>query len=105
MPTVSSPGSPWDPKDFIEAVLDVPVMATCDGRDAVLMLLPKALVSAIPRKPTARTEVVSIVLTCRNYFGGLELLRYAIKLCDGGSTGMGRLNDMGLPPDPPEDPA
>lgn len=48
-------------REIVEAVLEVPILATAAGRDAVLMLLRPELAAAIPRMPTARLDTISIV--------------------------------------------
>jgi hypothetical protein len=77
--------------DIVEAVLDIPLLATTEGRDAVLALLPPELASSVPRLSTARLDTISIVTSCARY-GALVDLAEAIRCCDRGSIAVAHLN-------------
>jgi hypothetical protein len=106
MPSGSSRYSPEYLREVIEAAGDVPVMTTRDGRDAVLMLLPQAWVSAIPRGAMPKVDIGGMVFACANYPDGLVELRDAINFYDGGSTAVVRFNFVIAKrhPDKPEEP-
>jgi effector-associated domain 2 (EAD2)-containing protein len=79
-------------RDVVEAALDIAVLATPAGRDAVLMLLSHELASAIPRLSTTRMDTMSIVSTCARYPGGLAELAEAIRFYADGAIAMTRLD-------------
>jgi hypothetical protein len=90
-----SPSAPaWRLREVVEAALDVAVLDTPSGRDAVLTLLRPELASAVPRMPTSRMDTMSIVTTCARYPGGLTELAGAIRFYDRGSIAMIRLDAM-----------
>jgi hypothetical protein len=79
-----------DLREVIEAAIGVSVLETPDGREAVLMLLRRELAMSIPRKSTTRMDVISMVSTCAHY-GAIAELVEAIRVQDGGTTAMARL--------------
>jgi hypothetical protein len=89
-------------RDVVEAVLAVAHFQTPDGRDAVLMLLPREVAAAVRRMSTARMDTMSIVSTCARYPGGLDELIEAIRFYANGSIAMARLDAVvaALPADP-----
>jgi hypothetical protein len=93
---------PRDLQAVVEAMLDIAVFHTTEGRDAVLTLLRRDLASSIARLPTARMDTMSIVATCDRYPGGLTELVEAIRFYANGSTAMTHLDEVigELPPDP-----
>ncbi len=92
MPHSSSAIPPSPLRKVVEAVLEISVLATRDGRDAVLTLLRPELASAIPRMPTARMDTMSIVSTVARYPGGLTELVEAIAFYADGTIAMRHLN-------------
>jgi hypothetical protein len=89
-------------REVVEAALDIAVLDTPAGRDAVIALLPRELASAIPRMPTTRMDVMSLVATCARYPTGLTDLTEALRFYARDSIAMTRLDTMiarHLPPD------
>ncbi|MFJ6671796.1 hypothetical protein ACIQMJ_11870 [Actinosynnema sp. NPDC091369] len=74
----------------VEILLRTPGFDTRDGRDLVLRDLPFA--GSVPRMPTDRGDVVSIVRTCENYPGGVAALLEAIRFYADGTTAMADLD-------------
>lgn len=95
---------PANLRDVVEAVLDVAQFQTQDGRDAVLMLLPREVSGAVRRMGTARMDTMSIVSTCARYPSGLDELIQAIRFFADGSIAMTRLDAIVavLPAEPNE---
>jgi Effector-associated domain 2 len=90
-------------REIVEAALDVPVLATTAGRDAVLQQLRPQLASMVARQPTARLDIMNIVQTVARYPGGLTELVEAIDFLDRGSIAMDRLTAViAEVTDPPE---
>jgi len=94
-----------DLRDVVEAMLDIQHCQTPAARDAILLLLPHEMTSAIPRMLTARMDVMSIVNTCARYPGGLAALVEAVRFFATGSSAMARLDAVvarlhGGPPGP-----
>lgn len=85
------PVPPAKLRKVVEAALDIAVLETPAGRDAVLMLLRPEMASLVPRMPTARMDTMNIVSTCARYPGGLTELVEAIRFYADGTTAMARL--------------
>lgn len=91
MPYGSHSLPPAGLRDIVEAALDIPVLATLEGRDSVLALLRPKLTSCVPRLSTARMDTMSIVLSCARYGAIVDLVE-AIRCCDRGSIAMDYLD-------------
>ena len=75
----------------VEILLRTPGFETREGRDLVLRELPFA--GSVPRMPTDRGDIASIVRTCENYPGGVVALVEAIRFYADGATAMAELED------------
>ena len=91
MPHVSSTLGSTVLREIVEAALEIPVLATAEGRDGVLAIMRSELTSSIPRLSTARMDTISIFWNCARY-GALGDLIEAIRRCDGGSIAMAHLD-------------
>ncbi|MCE6999256.1 hypothetical protein LZG04_31280 [Saccharothrix sp. S26] len=74
----------------VEILLRTPGFDTREGRDLVLRDLPFA--GSVPRLPTDRGDVVSILRTCENYPGGVAALVEAVRFYADGATAMAELD-------------
>lgn len=75
-----------------DALLDVPAVADDDSRRVVLEMLPRDLRHAIPYNRFPRIHVLGMVNTSRNYEDGLQSLVRAVRLVEGDSLAMERLD-------------
>ncbi|MFE9750294.1 hypothetical protein ACFYOT_35770 [Saccharothrix saharensis] len=84
------PERAWALRAGVEILLRTPGFDTRDGRDLVLRDLPFA--GSVPRMPTDRGDIASIVRTCGNYPGGITALLDAIRFYADGTTAMADLD-------------
>lgn len=77
--------------EVVDRMLDVPLMASEQGREQVMGVLRREVAGAVPRQATARMDVYAIVTTCLDYPGGLRELLMAIKGLAGESMAVLRL--------------
>jgi hypothetical protein len=77
-----------------EAFLNVPAIANDDSRQTVFDMLPNRLRDGIPRSRTPRVQVVQMIRSSANYRGGLSDMLRAIRLVEGDSDPMRRLDGL-----------
>ena len=80
--------------ELVDALLAVPLLAQESGRQLVLSHLRPALATAVPYYPQARLHVFSLLNTCVNYRGGFEELLSVVRLLEGDSIAVTRLDDI-----------
>lgn len=84
--------------DWIErltdAFLQVPAIADDDSRQSVFDLLPDRFRHAIPRSRSPRIQVLQMVRTSTNYSGALRAMVRAIRIVEGDSEPMQRLDSL-----------
>ncbi len=65
--------------DLVNMMIEVPLMATPQGREQVVSMLRGDIRGAVPRHAEARPDLHSLVTTCLDYPGGLHDLLAADK--------------------------
>jgi hypothetical protein len=78
----------WDfprKRDLVEALLDCACMQSPQSRDQIISDLPASISHNIKRFPGGKEDVFSIVNTCANYSGGVELLLQRVEFYEGPS--------------------
>ncbi|MET9346865.1 effector-associated domain 2-containing protein [Streptomyces termitum] len=95
------------PDAAVRALVDLlaswPSMTDQNHRQLVLGMLPVDLAGAVPRLPAARTDILSIVRTCRHHPGGLTALVEAVSFLEPGSLEQGALAEWAARWLPPEE--
>lgn len=77
-----------------EAFLKIPAIEHEDSREAVFDLLPDRLRHGIPRSRYARIQVVQMINTSAHYSMGLRDIVRAIRIVEGDSEPMRRLDEL-----------
>ncbi len=77
-----------------DALLDVPAVADDESRQTVFDILPDKFRHAIPRSRYPRVQVLQMIRTSANYSGGLRSMLRAIRIVEGDSLAMKRLDDL-----------
>jgi hypothetical protein len=86
---------PVDPLErLIRTLLLVPAVFDDGSRREIINLLPSQLRDALPRSPVPRVQVLTMVSTCQNYAGGLRSLIRAIRLVEGDSLAMEKVDNL-----------
>jgi hypothetical protein len=95
--------SPDTAQILTDALLNVPAVADDDSRRVVLEMLPADIRHAIPYSRFPRIHVLGMVNTSWNYQDGLQSLVRAVRLVEGDSLAMEKLDAviLGLA-DPPD---
>lgn len=81
-------------EQLTDALLDVPAVANDESRQTVFDMLPDRFRHAIPRSRLPRVQVVQMIRTSANYSGGLRAMLRAIRIVEGDSDPMRRLDDL-----------
>jgi len=98
-PPLRTPATAREPRqgdrlfELVDCFLEVPSVADPGSREQVLRLLGADVRAAIPRHPTARFDVLSIIRTCLNYPNALDDLVAAVRALEGDSLPMRRLEE------------
>jgi len=79
--------------ELVDCFLEVPSVADPGSREQVLRLLDADVTAAIPRHPSARFDVLSIIRTCLNYPNALDDLVVAVRALEGDSLPMRHLEE------------
>jgi Effector-associated domain 2 len=79
---------------LVDTLLSVPVMANYSSRMTIITTLPANIRDNISRDSIARIEVLNTIRTCQNHFGGLHELVGAIRLIEGDSLAMRKLDSI-----------
>ncbi|WP_125617731.1 effector-associated domain 2-containing protein [Actinomadura sp. WAC 06369] len=87
VPRAGEPPFPPEPEpvppqavfEVVNAMCEVPLMATEQGRNQVMRIVRGEISGAVPRQSETRMDVYAIVTTCLDYPGGLGELLAAIK--------------------------
>lgn len=86
------------PEDRIEklttAFLDVPAIADDELRQTVLDLLPARFRLAIPRSRYPKIQVIQMIRTSANYAGGMRAMLGAVRMVEGDTVAMQRLDHV-----------
>jgi hypothetical protein len=79
---------------LVRALLEVPTIRDDSSRQAIINGLPDPIPNVIPRSALPTVQVLTMVRTCLNYSGGLRALVDGIRLIEGGSEGMRKLDEV-----------
>lgn len=96
-PTTPAPHSPptADVEAWVEVLLQSPTMQNRDTRLAVLAELPAPIRTALNENlPTLNSQLRNLVQTCQNYPNGLAALVSAVRLLEGNSIPVLRLETL-----------
>jgi len=77
-----------------EAFLAVPAVSVADSRQAVVEMLPGRLRNAIPHSRFPRIQVLEMIRASWNHEGGLRALVRAVRLVEGDSLAMDKLDSL-----------
>lgn len=75
-------------------LLSCPSMQDNGTREVVLGQLPKHISQAISRHSKNQVDVLNIVITCKHYPGGIDLLVEAVRVFDGGTFQMQAVDEF-----------
>jgi hypothetical protein len=96
----------WQPAltTLVDRLLAIPTVAQEVGRRLLMDHLRPDMASAVPYFPQSRHHVFSLVRTCMNYPGGVDELLSVVRMLEGESTPVRRLNEtvaelLSRPPD------
>jgi hypothetical protein len=78
---------------LVDALLELPVMATPSGREEVVGALRKEIAAVIPRQSEARMDTYCILRTCLEYPDGLPELVAVVRAFVGDSAAMRALQE------------
>ena len=78
---------------FVDRLLAIPTVAREAGRRLLMDHLRPDMANAVPYYSETRHHVFSLVRTCMNYTGGVEELLSVVRLLEGESTPVRRLNE------------
>jgi hypothetical protein len=78
---------------IVDGLLDLPIMATANGREEVVGALRKEIATVIPRQSEARMDTYCILRTCLDYPDGLAELVAVVRAFVGDSAAMRALED------------
>ncbi|WP_141582123.1 hypothetical protein [Actinomadura sp. WMMA1423] len=77
--------------ELVDRMLEVPVLASPQGRDQVVSALRRDVAAAVTRQAGARMDCFAILTTCLDYPGGLKELVDVVKGLAGDSLSVHRL--------------
>jgi hypothetical protein len=77
---------------LVRALLEVPTIKDDSSRQEIIGGLPEPIPNVIPRAARPNVQVLAMVRTCLNYPGGLRALVDDIRLLEGDSLAMRRLD-------------
>lgn len=86
--------SPEELSRLVRAMLDVPAIQDDSSRQEILNGLPAPIPNAVPRAARPTVQVLTMVRTCLNYTGGLRALVDGIRLIEGDSVAMRKLDEV-----------
>jgi effector-associated domain 2 (EAD2)-containing protein len=72
--------------EVVHRILDIPLMASAEGRDHAVSSLRQEIAIRIPRRPQAHLDMHSIVRTCLEFPGGLEEFLAVVRAYAGDSS-------------------
>jgi effector-associated domain 2 (EAD2)-containing protein len=79
--------------DIVDLLLEIPVVASAEGRDQIVSSLRTEIAVRIPRRAPAHLDTHSIVLTCLEFPHGLEEFLSAVRRFAGDTTQMRALEE------------
>jgi class 3 adenylate cyclase len=79
--------------EIVDRLLDVPIMATQEGREQMVGLLRRDIATRIPRRAQARLDTYSILRTCLDFPEGLAELVGLVRIFAGESVPMRALEE------------
>jgi Effector-associated domain 2 len=85
--------SPEELSRLVRAMLEVPAIQDDSARQEILNGLPGPIPNAVPRAARPTVQVLTMVRTCLNYTGGLRALVDGIRLIEGDSVAMRKLDE------------
>jgi hypothetical protein len=86
--------SPDELGRIVKALLNVPVIRDDSSRQQIINGLPDPIPNAVPRAALPGVQVLAMVRTCLNYSGGLRALVDLVRLLEGESLAMRKLDDV-----------
>ncbi|MGH3374822.1 MAG: effector-associated domain 2-containing protein [Actinoallomurus sp.] len=79
--------------EVVGRILDIPLMASAEGRDHAVSSLRQEIAIRIARRPQAHLDMHSIVRTCLDFPGGLEEFLAVVRAYAGDSSPMRALDE------------
>jgi hypothetical protein len=79
--------------EIVDRLLDIPIMATPEGREQVVSLLRREVAVRIPRRAQAHLDAYSILRTCLDFPEGLPELLDLLRVLAGKSMQMRALEE------------